>query len=334
MVRFWGEAMFGISLVVALLGPGAAPPVKAVPATGPVTESQVRTAVRRAVPFLEKEGVAWLNGRKCIACHHGAWMVWGLSEARRAGLEFDEKKLNDLANRVASTYLADRTQHQQKKTGYVEGTYLLMSGYGDGNGKEKVAEARRAAFDLIVRGQGKDGFWTYQGQGLDRPAKEADEATTLWAVLALLPHAKADKEKSSKTKALDWLKRTAQGAGNESLALRLVVETRFGDARRAQALKEELLRRQNADGGWSWSKTRSSDPFATGESLYALSLAGVKKDSSAVRAGWSFLVRKQRPDGSWLAPTKKPKGGNDISTYWGSAWAVIGLSRTLQETTR
>jgi hypothetical protein len=282
------------------------------------------------VPFLEKEGVAWLNGRKCIACHHGAWMVWGLSEARRAGLAFEERKLDALAGRVASMYLADRAQHEQKKSGYVEGTYLLMSGYGRSAGNEKVAGARRAALDLIVRGQGKDGFWTYQGQGLDWPAREADEATTLWAVVALLPDARPDREKATRERALAWLKRTVRGAGNESLALRVVVEARFGDASRARALKEELLRRQNADGGWSWSKARGSDPFATGESLYALSLAGLKNDSPAVRAGWSFLVGKQRPDGSWFAPTRKAKGGNDISTYWGSAWAVIGLSRTLQ----
>jgi hypothetical protein len=322
--------MVGITLAVALLAPGAGPPARSVPAREPVTVSQVQTALKRAVPFLEKEGVAWLDSRKCIACHHGAWMVWGLTEARRAGVAFDERKLDALAARVASMYLADRAQHEQKKTGYVEGTYLLMSGYGLSSRNEKVATARQAAFDLIVRGQGKDGFWTYQGQGLDRPAKESDEATTLWAVLASLPDAKSDREKANRQRALAWLKRTARGAGNESLALRLVVETRFGDIVRARALKEELLSRQNPDGGWSWSKTRPSDPFATGESLYALRLVGVKNDSSAVRAGWSFLVRKQRPDGSWFAPTKKTKGGNDISTYWGTAWAIIGLSRTLQ----
>src|SRR5205809_5776188 len=99
--------MFGITLAVALLAPGAAPPVSTVPTEAPVTVSQVRKAVERAVPFLEKEGVAWLNERKCIACHHGAWMVWGLTEARRAGFSFDERKLDALAGRVASMYLAD-----------------------------------------------------------------------------------------------------------------------------------------------------------------------------------------------------------------------------------
>ncbi len=320
--------MSGITLVVALLAPGAAPPARTAPAGPPVTKAQARAAVQRAVPFLEKEGVAWLNGRKCIACHHGAWMVWGLTEANRAGIAFDERKLGALADRVASMYLAERAQYEKKKSGYVEGTYLLLGGYGGPAASAKATEARRAAFDLLALGQARDGFWTYQGQVQDRPAREADEATTLWAVVALLDAA-GDRDKASRKRALAWLKRTAQGDGNESLALRLVLEARFGDASRAQALKKELLARQNADGGWSWSKTRTSDPFATGESLYALSLAGVKNDSPAVRAGWSFLVSKQRPDGSWFAPTKKRKGGNDISTYWGSAWAVIGLSRTL-----
>ncbi len=47
---------------------------------------------------------------------------------------------------------------------------------------------------------------------------------------------------------------------------------------------------------------------------------------------WKYLVAGQRPDGSWYAPTKKPTAkDNPIAIYWGSAWAAIGLVRTLPQ---
>ena len=181
---------------------------------------------------------------------------------------------------------------------------------------------------LIVAGQGGNGSWKYAGQGLDLPNTEADEATTLWAILALPKGSKA--EAASRDKALAWLKKTKPGAGHDSAALGLAVELRFGDRDRARALTKELLARQNADGGWNWSKKRpQSDAFATGESLYALSLAGLTGEAPAVQQAWSYLVTTQRPDGSWLSDSRKPKGGNQISTYWATAWATIGLSRSL-----
>src|SRR4051794_32607672 len=43
----------------------------------------VRQAVGRSLVFLEKEGLAWMKERKCIACHHGAFMLWSHNEARQ-----------------------------------------------------------------------------------------------------------------------------------------------------------------------------------------------------------------------------------------------------------
>jgi len=66
----------------------------------------------------------------------------------------------------------------------------------------------------------------------------------------------------------------------------------------------------------------------TGQSLYALGLADVKDDAPVIQAARRYLLTTQKPDGGWSAPTKKAIGGNQISSYWGSAWAVIGLART------
>lgn len=312
--------MLSFTLSLTLLTVGA--DIKAAPAEKP-TVPQVRSAVERSLGFLESEGVAWLDKQGCIACHHGAWMVWSFSEAQRAGIKVDARKFDALSSRVGKMYLAERAEHEKKKNGWVESTYMLLSRYDDPD-----AEWRRVAGALLVAGQGGNGSWKYAGQGLDLPASEADEATTLWAILALPEGSKA--EAASRDKALAWLKQAKPGSGHDSAALHLAVELRFGARARVETLTKELLARQNTDGGWSWSKKRpQSDAFATGESLYVLGLAGLKADAPAVQKAWNYLVTTQRPDGSWQSASRKPSGGNQISTYWATAWAAIGLSRSL-----
>ena len=110
----------------------------------------------------------------------------------------------------------------------------------------------------------------------------------------------------------------------------MVIEAEFGKPDRAQELARALVARQNPDGGWSWGKDFPSDPYATGQSLYALGRVGLKSDDPAVQRAWKFLLDRQRPDGSYIAPSKKPGvKENPIATYWASAWATIGLLHTL-----
>ena len=70
---------------------------------------------------------------------------------------------------------------------------------------------------------------------------------------------------------------------------------RYGDPARAAHLKDELLARQNPDGGWQWSEHRASDAFATGEALYVLTLAGVKNDTPAIQKAWRLPTVNDPP---------------------------------------
>ena len=100
-----------------------------------------------------------------------------------------------------------------------------------------------------------------------------------------------------------------------------------------KAATEALLSRQHADGGWGQVQDIPSDAYATGQALYFLSLAGVSKDRREVQRGVAFLVASQRPDGSWpmksrAQPGEKPFTNPVPITYFGSAWATLGLVRS------
>jgi hypothetical protein len=130
---------------------------------------------------------------------------------------------------------------------------------------------------------------------------------------------------------------------NERLVLRLLVARKFGKPGNADEILKELLARQAADGGWSANPEvhQPSDAFATGQSLYALCLAGNgdEKVKAAVERGCTFLLTKQEKNGSWIVPSTafhppsgrpaRDKKTDAVYTYWGTAWATLGLLHTL-----
>jgi hypothetical protein len=316
-------------LVATLLGSPlhAAPPAAA---AGP-TPVEVRRSVERGLAFLAKEGTAWMQQKKCIACHHGAFLLWSHNEARQRGFAVDVPKLGAWTDQALGLYLATEKDHKAKKNGQVEAMNLLLGQAALPAADAKKAEGLKTVAALLANAQQANGSWKYEGQGQKRPDREADEATSLWATLALTSVEKQDPAyPKARERARAWLKDNHSGEGTEPAVVRLLLELQFGEPERARALAEALVARQNADGSWSWAKGWPSDSFATGQALYALGQAGRGSADPAVARAWKFLLATQKPDGSWYAPTKKPTAkDNPIAVYWGSAWATIGLIHTL-----
>src|SRR5262249_22538896 len=59
----------------------------------PVNDAAVRDAVSRSLPFLEKEGVAWMKDRHCMSCHHVPFLLWSHRSAQARGFTVDSRKL-------------------------------------------------------------------------------------------------------------------------------------------------------------------------------------------------------------------------------------------------
>ncbi len=61
--------------------------------SAPVNDAAVRDAVSRGLPFLEKEGVAWMKERHCMSCHHVPFLLWSYRSAQAHGFTVDSRKL-------------------------------------------------------------------------------------------------------------------------------------------------------------------------------------------------------------------------------------------------
>ena len=78
----------------------------------------------------------------------------------------------------------------------------------------------------------------------------------------------------------------------------------------------------------------SGDAFATGQTLYVLSLAGHTAERSEIKRAVDFLVATQKPDGSWPMTSRSTPDGKPGSAKLltpircaATAWATLGLAR-------
>jgi hypothetical protein len=179
--------------------------------------------------------------------------------------------------------------------------------------------------------QDADGSWPIKKWGgpTKAPIYDSHEVNTLWSVLALGAAEKKKLDKDlvarSRDRALAWLAKTKPGDSHQVLTLRLLISTKYGKASEKDAYLTQLLAAQKTDGGWSWQKDRPSDALATGQSLYALSVAGMKPDDPVINRARNFLFQKQdKKAGAWrlLSPNV---------TYWTTTWATVGLMQSLPE---
>jgi squalene-hopene/tetraprenyl-beta-curcumene cyclase len=85
-------------------------------------------------------------------------------------------------------------------------------------------------------------------------------------------------------------------------------------------LQRMLLERQNQDGGWGLVKGRS-DAFATGQTVYALKLAGYSDSDAPISRAMRYLVQRQDKTGAWTTYKSDQGGAEKAETMW----AVLGL---------
>ena len=308
------------------------------------TPQQGRKAIERGLAFLEKDAANWRKERKCATCHHGTMTVWALAEAKGQGYAVAPETLADVVTWTKER-LKDIDKPRDTRPGWsmvnTPAVYLAVMAQTVPKQDAISADELKRIAGHLLRHQESNGSWAWSSapaKNRPPPVFESDEVVTLLAYLALGPHVPANpKEKSATRESRDhaaaWLSKSKPTGSTQATALWLLRDVRAGKPpKELDARIDQLLSRQNKDGGWGQDKDLPSDAYATGQALYFLSLAGVKSGRTEIQRAVSFLVARQREDGSWPMTSRAHPGAKPFTnpvpiTYFGSAWATLGLMR-------
>jgi hypothetical protein len=313
------------------------------------TTPQVHETIERAIKYLQTESAAWLNARKCGACHHVPLPLWALAEAERWGYPIDKKFMADtvesllgskeklLASRIFPDPSAPPDPRPQARGLNMGLPMLAVAAQSLPSVTEGEQQSLKRIVEEIVEKQQPDGSWEFFATLRRPPINESQTTDAAWIIMAL--QGTADPTKSQRealSKAVAWLDGRNRSDSMQDKVLKLVLGARSGTPRAAlQTTIDELLALQRADGGWSQTvPDLKSDAFATGQSLYALSLAALTRERPEIERGIDFLVATQKPDGSWPMTSRSTPDGSPGSaklltpiTCAASSWATLGLAR-------
>jgi hypothetical protein len=315
------------------------------------TIPQVHQTIDRAVKYLQAESAAWLNTRRCAACHHVPMPLWALGEAERQGYAIDRNFLADTTESLLGS--RDKLMASKVFPNPADPPDPRPQGRGLNMGLPFLAVAARSLPSLtdgqkrslmliteeIVKKQQPDGSWEFFAALRRPPINESQTTDAAWIILALQgatgPGAPAS-QRAALMKGIAWLEAAKPSDLHQDKVLKVLLGVRSGKPRKdLQTTIDELLALQRADGGWSQTVPEwTSDAFATGQTLYVLSLAGFTAHRPEIKRGIDFLVATQQPDGSWPMISRSTPDGSPGSaklltpiTCTASCWATLGLAR-------
>jgi hypothetical protein len=320
-------------------------------ANRPATTQQIRQTVERAIGYLQTESASWLRTRKCAACHHVPMPLWALGEAERQGYAIDKKFVVDtteslLGSRdklVASKIFpnpADPPDPRPQGRGLNMGLpFLAVAARSLPKLEAGQEQSLRLIAEEIAGKQRPDGSWEFFGTLRRPPINESQATDAAWIIMALQGDTRSDAPASRRaalSRAIAWLDAARPSGIHQEKVLKLLLAIRSGKGRDTmQTAIDELLGLQRADGGWSQTIPElKSDAFATGQTLYVLSLAGGTAERPEIKRGIDFLVATQAPDGSWPMISRSTPDGSPGSaklltpiTCAASSWATLALAR-------
>jgi ankyrin repeat protein len=311
----------------------------------------LRNAVSRALPILQRSAGEFVAKRACVSCHHNILTVLALDLARNRGFEIDAKVFSSVEEKTFRSLgtpaaLDDAIQATTLNDPTPNDSYLLMAAHDAGLPQDLTLAvyARR-----LVRWQ-RDGHWVTSDF---RPPHSSSffmaTATAVRAVGFYMPEELTAERDSAMRSARQWLFEN-RAASTEDAAFRLMglvwAQAEEGEIASAQ---RDLLSRQTSNGGWSQLPGYPPDAYSTGEALYALYESRIPSTNVALTKGSKFLLSTQSTDGTWRVRTRMlspaevspkyfttgfPYGKDEYLSYAGSCWAVMGLLSMLPESSR
>lgn len=297
-------------------------------------DTLIRAAAGRSVRLLQSSMGQWKQD--CTSCHHQTLPLMALDSARRHGIPVDEPAAQVVVNKVFGDYLSSVDNvarfHYIGDPGPVEGYLLTVAAtYG-----VPPSLTTRISAQRLASMQTSEGNWRL----LDARPPHSASVFMSTALAARGVAVYAPGRRQSIERARQWLASTKpESAEDHAFRLLGLLWTGAAHESRAAAAKDALAH-QRSDGGWGQHPGLESDAYSTGEIVYALrESAGLTNEK-----GLAYLLRTQKPDGSWLVETRLhtvapvsppffetgfPYGRNQFLSCAATAWAVMALAGTL-----
>jgi hypothetical protein len=298
----------------------------------------VQDAVERATALLQKSGPEFVKVSGCTSCHHQSLPQMTYARARERGLSVDPAFGDKQAKAVIAMFKPYREQMLQGKDNIPDPAIVVSYALiGLSAAGYKADETTEAMAHLVSTQQLPDGSFRCF---VARPPMESSKISAAALSVRALQLYGSNPEPQV-AKAREWL-RTAVPGTTEELAMKLAgLAWAKADAGDIQAAAQALVAEQRADGGWGQLPSLESDAYATGQALFALNEAGKITPSDDVYGrGAAFLLRTQRPDGSWLVRSRSfpfqpyresgfPHGKDQWISAAGTSWAAMALTVSL-----
>ncbi|HLN26781.1 MAG TPA: prenyltransferase/squalene oxidase repeat-containing protein [Gemmataceae bacterium] len=321
------------SAVILLLHANAVWPAE--PATN--SPAALKTAVTKALGLLRKGAEGHVAQRTCFACHNQAIPILAFTTAQGRG--FPKVDLKNQLQFIAS--FLDRNQENYRK-GKGQGGDVSTAGYAllalELGGWKSDATTEAVVEYLLLRAKNLDHWRTSS----HRPPSEASDFTSSYLAIRALTswgtHTQQDRIAKRITIVREWLRKT-EAKDTEDRVFRLwALQAAGAQGNELMSAGQALLRTQRRDGGWGQTDAMDSDAYATGCSLVALNQAGSMATSDpAYQRGVAFLLKSQRPDGSWMVQSRSqpfqtyfesgfPHGKDQFISIAASAWATTALA--------
>ncbi len=286
-------------------------------------DPQVRATANKGLAFLAQSSRAWTTQHRCFGCHVQAVTMEALSVGKKHQYTVAGSDLAEMVRALKMGVTAG---------GHTTGIAFEGSAwarYDQWVGNNETDQLLRYANELLAV-QAQDGAINDDDRRL--PVTGGTLETTFQAAQTWRQaYARTADEKwlSPMRRAESYLVKRSASFGNgqnvyvQDINFSLLGLLASGVTRTeasAHNLIKLLLARQNQDGGWGLD-TGKSDAFATGQTVYALKLAGYSDSDLSVARGIRYLVSTQGDSGVWRTYKSNQGGAEKAETMW----AVLGL---------
>lgn len=307
-----------------------------------VSAAAVRAALQKALPLLEHGAKVSAAERTCFTCHNQAVPVLALTALAARGFATDRDNRQLQLQHTWNHLDRGRASYQQGKG---QGGQVLTAGYALWTleaGSWKSDETTAAVTHYLAEYQKDQPHWSASSQRL--PSAGSPFTATYVALRALSYYGTAEQApqiNARRTAAAKWLLETEPRDTEDRVFRLLTLPYIAADEATRKAAVEQLLTRQNTDGGWSQTESMASDAYASGTVLTALQEVGqLPSDHPAIVSGCRYLLKSQLDDGSWHVVTHArpiqeyyesgfPHGEDQFISIAATGWATLALAHTL-----